>query len=416
MKRKTVTFLLVCMTMALFAGCGDASQKSVEGTETVESTEENQQLVGGNHDTGTTVASSEIEYNVDDFVTLGDYENVEITLNKADYEFDQEDVDQYIAQLIAYNKPYLPDESKDVVAKDDIVDVDYVGKKDGVAFDGGTATDQIIDVGKNASATTGGGFIDGFADGLVGMKVGETKDWEVTFPEDYQAEDLKGQTVIFTFTVNSICKAATKENIDDAYVKEFFNSDNVEDFFADAKSALEQQIEMDKSTDIRNAVMEAVTKKCTISSFPEGMLEARLNEYVDLFKKQYCSDGTDLETFLQSNYGMSETDFRDQGENYLKNALEQELVFEAIVKKENIKQDEATFKKYVNTLLTNGKFSSEDALYQNYGPTPEAGKKYLQKMCLQLEVCDTIAENAKINYAESETEEGAEAVIESTEK
>lgn len=106
MKRKTVVFLCVCMAAAAAAGCGNKDGNGSADTEAVlsESTEAAQ-------------AGAEVSYNVDDFVTLGDYMNIEISLKEADYQVTDEKVNEYVDQMIYYYKPYVPDETKTVVEK-----------------------------------------------------------------------------------------------------------------------------------------------------------------------------------------------------------------------------------------------------------------------------------------------------------
>lgn len=401
MKRKSVTILICCAALSLVAGCGGTKDGSGTDTEAVsleESTESG---------TGFSTASSAITYNVDDYVTLGDYMDVEITLNEADYQVTDEKVNEYVDQMLVYSGAYVPDESKTVVEAGDVVDVNYVGKKDGVAFDGGTAENQIIDTGSNSSPSTGSGYIEGFSDGLIGVSVGETVDWDVTFPEDYQSEELKGQAVTFTFTVNHIVKAVTRESLDDSYVKENFGTDTVEAFYADVRNFLEQQAQQGREADIRSKVIEAVVAKCTVNSFPEGLVEARLEEYVEGFQAQYCSDGTDFSEFLMSNYNVTEEEFRSQNKTYLEQNLTEELVFEAIVKNENISFDQEAYDTYIANIVSNGSFASEEALYENYGPDAESGKAYLQKVYLENEACTLIADHAKITEAATDTEAAA---------
>lgn len=201
MKRKTTALLTICMITALAAGCGNSKNNSTDGTESIEAGTE----------IGSVTASADIAYNVDDYVKLGDYMDVAVTLNEADYQVTDDDVNNYADQMIAYYKPFLPDDSHTVVEADDVVDVDYVGKKDGEAFDGGSAEGQIIDVAGNCDATSGNGYIEGFSEGLIGASVGDTVDHEVTFPDDYSNEELKGQTVTFTFTINAIDRKVTRD-------------------------------------------------------------------------------------------------------------------------------------------------------------------------------------------------------------
>ena len=290
MKKKTIIILGACMALAA-AGCGNDAAQKENGTEAV--------LEEGTENGG--AASVDIEYDVDDYVKLGDYKGIEVTLNEADYEVTEDQVNTYVDQAISYTKPYVPDESKTEVGKNDIVDVNYVGKKDGVAFDGGSAENQIIDVANNCEVTMGSGYIEGFTDGLVGAKVGETVDSEVTFPEDYDSEELKGQKVTFTFTVNAVCKEVKREALDAAYVKDNFQVESVEEFYTNSRKYLEESAEMNKKTDLRAAVLEALADLCTVESFPEGIVEARMEESLDSIRKNYCTDGMDLKTFLQNN-------------------------------------------------------------------------------------------------------------------
>mgnify|MGYP000361561996 FL=1 len=97
----------------------------------------------------------------------------------------------------------------------DVVTIDYEGKKDGVAFDGGTAQDQQLELGS-------GSFIDGFEDGIVGHNIGETFDLNLTFPEDYKSEDLAGQAVVFTVTLDKISEVIVPE-LTDELVAELLN-------------------------------------------------------------------------------------------------------------------------------------------------------------------------------------------------
>ena len=405
MKRKTVVFLCVCMAAAAAAGCGNKDGNGSGDTEAVlsESTEAAQ-------------AGAEVSYNVDDFVTLGDYMNIEISLKEADYQVTDEKVNEYVDQMIYYYKPYVPDETKTVVEKGDVVDVNYVGKKDGEAFEGGSAENQLIDTATNSNPTMGsGGFIEGFSDGLIGAKVGETVDWDVTFPEDYTSEELKGQKATFTFTINAIQKKVTAADMDDAFVKENFSAESVDAFYSDIRSYLEQETEAKRESDIRAEIINVLSERCTVDGMPEGLLESRLKTYVQSFEKQYCTDGTSLEEFLQSNYNMTQEDFENQSRSSIETSLKQELIFEAIAKKEKLTFDNEGFDEYVNNIMKNGGFATAEDVYSNYGSDTAAGEAYMQQIYVDNKACDLVVENATINYDKAEEPEDTQE-LESTEK
>lgn len=403
MKRRITAILIACMAMTAAAGCGNKQENAQTDTEVPAETDTQE---------GTSVSSLDITYDVMDYVTLGDYMNVEVRLNEGDYQITEEAVNSYVDQMIAGVKPYVPDESKTVVEKGDVVDVNYVGKKDGVAFDGGSAENQLIDTEANASATMGTGYIEGFSDGLIGAKVGDTVDSEVTFPEEYGNEELNGQKVTFTFTINSICKAVTRETMDDAYAVENFQVENAAEVYTTANTELEQQMNTKKESDIRTAVIEAVSKVCTVNSLPEGVVDARLEEYIESFRSYYCADGTDLNEFLQSSQGITEEEFRTQNRTYLEENLKQEMIFEAIAENEKVEFDQEGYDTYISNIVANG-YESEDALYESLGSTKEAGENYFHKVYLENKACDMIAKQAKVTYTKetegTETAGGTEA-------
>ena len=393
MKKKTIMILAACMA-CMAAGCGNAKADG----EAVSGTEASSQISDGS------TASVDIEYEAGDYVTLGDYSNLEVTLNELDYEVTDEKLNSYVDQQIAGTQPYVADETKTVVGEGDVVDVDYVGKKDGEAFDGGSAENQYIDVSANSNATVGTGYIEGFTDGLIGAKVGDTVDCDVTFPEEYQSEELAGQAVVFTFTVNAICKKVERANIDDAYVLANFQAESVDAFYANARADLEESAEEGKKYDIRTKVSEKLSEICTVNSFPEGLIDARLREYTDSFRNYYCPNGADLDEFLQSNYGMTEEAFVEQAKTSLEDSLERELIFEAIAKNENVEFDEEGYQQYISGILANGGYPSEDTLYESFGAGRESGENYFHKAYLSNKAWDLLADRAKVTYTKEDTE------------
>ena len=418
MKRKTIALLCMCMAFAA-VGCGDGAKSAGDGTKAVledgteipgeKSAEDGTGAVSEEETKipGSTMASVDIKYDVEDYVTLGDYTGIEVTLNEADYEVTEDKVNSYVDEAIYYANPYPADETKTVVGQNDIVDVNYVGKKDGTAFDGGSAENQIIDVANNCEPM-GNVFIDGFTDGLVGAKVGETVDSEVTFPEDYGNEELNGQTVTFSFTVNAICKEVTRETLDDAYVLENFQSESVEAFFEESRQYVEESAEANRQSDIRSSVIQSLMDICTIKSFPEGVLEGRMEETLDSIRENYCTDGTDLDTFLQSNYQMTEEEFREENMAYLENSLTQEMILEAISKKENIEFNQDEFDEYISNIVSSGGYTDAETLYASLRGTTEAGERYFKKIFLANKACDLVAEQANVTYTKEE--EGTEAL------
>ena len=124
MKRKMITLLCACFAVMAVAGCGDSAESETEAALSTQMEEE----------AGNSAVSLSLSYDAKDYVTLGDYMGLQVSLQESDYEMTEEMVNNYVDQQISYYKPFLPDDSKTVVEKGDIVDVNYVGKKDGEAL------------------------------------------------------------------------------------------------------------------------------------------------------------------------------------------------------------------------------------------------------------------------------------------
>ncbi|MEE3357690.1 MAG: trigger factor [Lachnospiraceae bacterium] len=343
--------------------------------------------------------SMDIDYKVSDYVTLGKYKGLEVTVT-GDYS-----TETALASMIQSAGSYAKDESQTIVQKDSIVNVDYVGKLDGTAFDGGTATDQTLDVGNNSMADGSTSFVPGFTDGLVGAKVGSTVDCNVTFPADYQSTNLAGKEVVFTFTVNYIAKKSSIDTLTDEYVKQNFNLNSVDEL----KESARERAESSKTADIREAVTKQLVKNAKIK-FPKDMLKMRLEEYETRFKKQYLKDGTSLEDYLSQNYNMTKAQFESQVKATLKENLQLEMALEAVAEKENIKFDQKGYDKYVKNLMDNNNVTKKKELYKLLAATEDAGEKYLKKMYVDQKACDFCVDKAKVTVetAEKSTETSTE--------
>ena len=188
---KKIAMLLTCALLgaAVFAGCGkkDKAEETAAAAESTEAAEETEQ-------TEPAAGAYLADVKASDYVEPADYS--EIVLNLIEPEVTDDYVDYYIELYLNEDKV-----SEEVtgrpVQEGDTVNIDYVGKKDGVAFDGGTATGASLTIGS-------GQFIDGFEDGLIGHEIGETVELPLTFPEGYFNADLAGADVIFTVTINGI--------------------------------------------------------------------------------------------------------------------------------------------------------------------------------------------------------------------
>lgn len=413
MKKRTLALLLCMATAATLTACGDkdGAVGETEATEAVEATETASEYTGKR--------SGEFDLDYDKYVTLADYSNIEVSIS-GDYDVDDTDVEDYITQMFDYYGPYYEaDDSKTVIEDGDIVNVDYVGKLDGEAFDGGTAENQNIDVTNNCAAGGSTSYIDGFTDGLVGASVGDEIDCDVTFPDDYQNTDLAGKAVVFTFTINSIQKEITQDQMTDDFVADNFGVDSVDAMNEQVKTYLESTAEYNESNDTYTAIQDWLKENCTVE-VPDDYLEARVAEYQYNFEQQNCSDGTSLEDYLSTTYGYTLDQAKELWTEYMKENVELEFILTVISEKEGIELDEDDYQTYVSKLISNSSstygtsFEDEDELYSFYGMGhADEGEAYLRRIYVANLALDKLKENATVTVTEAaEDTESTEAVEE----
>lgn len=301
MKKFTVIGLLAVLTTFLLAGCGMK--------------EEDMKYLK--------------DFDPSKYVTLGDYKNMNITIKKN--EVTDEDVDSYINYLLAANESYVDITDRDVAQNGDVANIDYVGKKDGVAFDGGTATGFDLDLGS-------GVFIDGFEDGVVGMKVGETKELNLTFPETYSNEELAGADVVFTVTLNAIKEAVIPE-LTDEYVKSLDNGlATVEEYKADIRKTMEDSYASSRESEIEQAITDKLLEEATINGAPSGFVTRLTDTVVKEITETANNAGVEPGLVAAYYYGVSEDNYVEGLKTFVNdNLLPNYLVFGAVASAEGIK-------------------------------------------------------------------------------
>ena len=264
------------------------------------------------------------------YVDVCDYVGIEIEL--AQPAVSDEQVDAEIESDLSSSSYEEEVTDRDDVQDGDIVDIDYVGTLDGEEFDGGSSEGYELEIGS-------GTFIDGFEEGLIGCTVGETVDLNLTFPEDYSSEDLAGQDVVFTVTINSILQEVVPEFTDewvqslgdeDLQTTDDYRQYIYDDLMEDAAEDYESELE----TLVVNYVIENSTYKKDI---PEAMIERLVNsasEYYETYASYY---GLELEEFMETFFGTAdEEETQAYLEEIAESSAQQLLVLKAISDKEGL--------------------------------------------------------------------------------
>ena len=264
-------------------------------------------------------------------VEISDYKGIEV--EKEVKTVTDEDVDKQADSLREKNARVITVDDRAAEMGDDVV-IDFEGFKDGVAFDGGKAEDFTLGLGS-------GQFIPGFEEQVAGHNIGEEFDINVSFPEDYQVEDLKGAPVVFKIKLKGITKKEIPE-LDDEMVKDATEFETVDEYKADVRKKLEEHAQHHAEHDVEDALMDKVVEKMT-AEIPQVMFDNRVNEMMMDLEQRLAPQGITMEMYCKFTGQDIETvkkAYKEQAEKQVK----LRLALEKIAQLENIEvtDDEAT--------------------------------------------------------------------------
>lgn len=218
-------------------------------------------------------------------------------------------------------------ETDKAAKKGNIVNIDFVGKVDGVAFDGGSAESYDLELGS-------GSFIPGFEDQLIGVKAGDKKDVKVTFPEDYHAKELCGKEAVFECTVHAV-KNKELPALDDDFAKEISEFDTLAEYKADVKNRLMKDAEMRADREFEDAVVQAVVDGAEVE-IPQAMIDQEAEDMAKEFEYRLSYQGIKLADYL-GYINMTRDQLLNEYKEQAAKSVKVRLVMEEIVKKEELK-------------------------------------------------------------------------------
>ncbi len=325
--------------------------------------------------------------NVADYVTLGNYKGVEVSVDAA--VVTDEYMDSYIDYVLQSNmiKTEITDRP---VQEGDIVNIDYEGKIDGVAFDGGTAQGYDLTIGS-------GSFIDGFEDGLIGAEKGETRDIQVTFPEDYHGTEVAGKDAVFTVTVNSISVETLPELTDEFVQGLDVGASTVEEYRQYVYDLLMEQEQENRDANAEVAVLEAVMADSTLQDPPEDMTDRYYSRLIDNMTYYASMYGYDLETFLTLQ-GSSEDAVRESAVEAGKEILTMQAIAEAEGLEVTDEELDAEIEENAQSM------GYDDAEEYRAALDVEGYREYM----MSEKVLDFLMENAVVTEVQPESEQSAE--------
>ena len=383
MKRKVIAALLLGMAITVTGCSGNTTKDTNAATEAASETATGTESATASAESEAgTEAAERPDYKALDYVTLGKYKGLEVTLESADVT-DEEIDQQIVSDLSSSDK--MEEVKEGTVESGDVANIDYEGKLNGEAFEGGTDKGYDLTIGS-------GSFIDGFEDGLIGKKIGETVDLNLTFPENYGSTELAGKDVVFTVTINSVKRAP---ELTDALVAEISDEyKTVEEYRNSIKEQLETQNKSDQHTQELNDLVAAAYENATVNDYPQEMIDYQLESVTSYYKSYAEQYGMEYADFLEQQVGMTEEEFVKQMTETVKKSLGQEMVLRAIAETENVEISDEKFQEKASEYAQQMGSTDVDAFIKQYG------KSTIMASILQDEAVDILEKNAVVKNAD----------------
>ena len=284
-------------------------------------------------------------------VKLGQYKGLEAP--KAEVKVAAADVNARLKEMADRNSRLVSVER--AVKKGDTADIDFEGFDNGVAFDGGKGENFDLEIGS-------GSFVPGFEEQLIGMKAGEEKDIDITFPENYTPE-LAGKPVVFHVKINEV-KVKEVPAIDDEFAKDVSEFDTLKDLKADIKKKMTAERTEAAQRAFEDVLMAKVAEGVE-AEIPQEMVELQAEKMMEQFKQQLASQGIPFDQYLKMT-GTTEADFRQQAQGPAAEQVKMDLAVEAIIKAEGLEATDEDVE------------SEMKSVAEKYGMDLETVKKYLR--------------------------------------
>ncbi len=333
----------------------------------------------------------EVKFEVETYpdIELADYSNIEV--EELSNEVDEEILDARIQEEIEKNKVIKPVEREIQIG--DLVNIDFEGFKDEVAFEGGKAESYELKIGSKT-------FIPGFEEGLIGKTKGEEVDLNITFPEDYQAEDLKGQDVVFKVKINEVTEEIFPE-LDDDFVMDVSEFDTVDEYKNSLREELQERLEENNKIKLENEVLDEVVNR-TEFDVPEAMVETQLHDELHEYEHQLSHMGLDMKTYLEIT-NSTEEDLKDQLRERALNKVKMQVILDKLVEENDYEvSEEEIEKEYDDAMKQYGREGDEE--FKKLLKA-QADEDQVKQVIQRRKAIDALVENAVFVEKKEEVEE-----------
>lgn len=270
-------------------------------------------------------------------VTLGAYKGIEVP--KTEINVTEEEIQQDIDRVREQNSRMVTVEDRPV-QDGDITKIDFKGFIDGVAFEGGEGTDYPLTIGSHA-------FIDNFEEQLIGKSIGEETEVNVTFPEEYQAEELQGKPAMFKVTVKEI-KYKELPEFDNDFVQDVSEFETVDEYKADVEAKIKERKEKEAKVEKEDNVIEKIIEGATME-IPEAMIEFQVENMLEDYSRRLQQQGLSIQQYMQYT-GLTIDKLKEDMRPQAVKRIESRLVLDAVVAAENIEVTDEDIEKEIEEM------------------------------------------------------------------
>jgi trigger factor len=310
-------------------------------------------------------------------VTLGQYKGVEV--GKIDVNVTDEEIDEFINQERENNARTINVEDR-AVKDGDMTVLDFEGFVDGVAFEGGKGENYPLTIGSNT-------FIPGFEQQLIGAEINKEVEVNVTFPEDYQAEELAGKPAVFKCTIKEIKEKELPE-LDDEFASEVSEFDTLAEYREDVKKNLTQKKETEAKNDKEEKIVDAIIADAKMD-IPDAMIEYQQRQMADEFAQRISSQGISIDQYMQFT-GLTKEAFLEQLKPQALKRIQSRLVLEAVAKAENIEVSDEEYNEQIKKMAESYRMA-EEKLTEMIGENE--AKSIKEDLCVR-KAADFVVDNA----------------------
>ena len=340
-----------------------------------------------------------------DNIKISVYKGVEVDKVDKPSEVTDDDVNTQIQSVLDENAT-TKEVTDRAVKKGDTATIDFVGKMNGKAFDGGSSTDYPLEIGSNS-------FIEGFEDSIIGHKIGDTFDWNGKFPENYGSSDLAGKDVTFTITVKSISKKNTPKLTDKLVKKVSKKSKTVKEYKEEVKKSLEEDNEKTYNDTLQQAAWQKVLDNTKVKKYPEKDVKKIEDSLISQYKSVAEAYNMSYDDLIEQQMGTTVEKFEKQVTKAAKSSVKQTLVTKAIADKENIKLDDATYKTELKKIAKEYGYDSVKALKKAASKSDlkeialnDLVKEWLANQCIQVETSSSSSSSSSDSSSSSSSDSG----------